>query len=249
MENKILDKLRKLLLHKQSAEEIGSTAEAEAFAIKIQKLLNEYNLSLSDIDLEDRKTNIVREKGLDAKSKGFKGRSSYLVMNVIAKHNWCRAYSTGFANTGIMSIIGSKENVEICKYLHSILYPLSVKLGRKEYNDFLKNDVSLKLGLIKKPSRGKYLRAFINGFADGLSVKFQEEKNKFKVEYTGASSLIVCNDKMLAEFEQKEIGKINTFKTKISKVGNANAKGFEAGKNVDITKGIVSRDTNSKKIQ
>lgn len=247
MENKILEKLRKLLLHKESAEQIGSSAEAEAFALKIQKLLNQYNLSLSDIDLEERKNNMVREKGLDAKSKGFKGRSSYIVMDVIAKNNWCKAYSTGLSSTGLMSIIGSKENVEVCKYLHSILFPLSVKLGKKEYAKFIKNDFGVLIGAIK-PSRGKYMRAFIDGFASGLSVKFMTEKKKFEEENPTGSSLIVCNEQALMEFQNKVVGEVKTFKTKVSQVGDANFKGFEAGKNADFTKGLSGVEKSNQKL-
>ena len=61
MENKILEKIKKLIRHKESAEKIGSISEAEAFAVKIQKLLNEYNISLSDIDLEERKNNLKKQ--------------------------------------------------------------------------------------------------------------------------------------------------------------------------------------------
>lgn len=248
MENKILEKLRKLLLHKESAEQIGSTSEAEAFALKIQDMLNQYNLSLSDINLEDRKSNMVREKGLDAKSQGFKGRSSYIVMNVIAQNNWCKAYASHSSSVGTMSVIGSKENVEVCKYLHSILFPLAVKLGKAEYLKFKKTDMSVQLGLITT-SRGKYMRAYIDGFAKGLSVKFHREKEKFEVENPGVASLIVCNDQALKEFQEKVIGKTRTLKTKVSNVGDANSKGFSAGLNANIAKGISGSENNNTQIQ
>ena len=50
MSSKILDRLAKLMAHEESARAIGSAAEAEAFADKIQDLLRQYNLSLTDVE-------------------------------------------------------------------------------------------------------------------------------------------------------------------------------------------------------
>lgn len=44
-------KIQKLLTHERSAREIGSTAEADAFAAKASELLRKYKLSMSDVEL------------------------------------------------------------------------------------------------------------------------------------------------------------------------------------------------------
>lgn len=44
---KILEKLRKLQAHADSAAEIGNEAEAEAFAAKVQELLTAYKISFA----------------------------------------------------------------------------------------------------------------------------------------------------------------------------------------------------------
>lgn len=53
MNKSIIEKLRKLIRHERSAREIGSIAEAEAFAERIQSLCDEYNLSISEIDIDE----------------------------------------------------------------------------------------------------------------------------------------------------------------------------------------------------
>ncbi len=46
---RVLDLVKKLLAHEQSAREIGSIAEADAFAAKIQTLCDEYRVGLTDL--------------------------------------------------------------------------------------------------------------------------------------------------------------------------------------------------------
>src|SRR5450755_4442787 len=45
----VIELLQKLISHEQSARAIGNTAEADAFAGKIQKLLCDNNLSMADV--------------------------------------------------------------------------------------------------------------------------------------------------------------------------------------------------------
>lgn len=50
--DKIIEKLAKLRAHAESADKIGSTQEAEAFAAMLQKLLNKHKLEMTDIEFQ-----------------------------------------------------------------------------------------------------------------------------------------------------------------------------------------------------
>lgn len=241
---KILAKLRKLMMKEQSAKELGNMEEAFAFAQGIQKILNEYNLSMSDIDMSDKSSpKPGMTKGFDVKSKGFKGRGGVSIMHVIAKYNWCKVFwqsETGSINPKV-TIVGLPQNVEVVKYLFSVVMRSAESIGKKEYRNYVKsfeknilNDV---LGN-KKPSRGKYMRAFIQGFKNGLEDKFLEERNKFQQSNDKAGAIILVNDKMIDTFVRESLGDTTTFSQKFSKVGNAMEKGYESGKNLEISKGI-----------
>lgn len=239
--DKILGKLKKLMLHKESAEKLGSIAEAEAFALKIQKLLNEYNLSLSDINLEDRKDQVKKEKA-DGKSPGFKGTSSYHVMRVIAKYNWCRVYTSEYAGDTTMTLIGDPQNIEVCKYLHAIVFKAGVEIGKKEYRIYVKEEKAKLFQMNKPVSRGAYMRAFLTGFKNGLEAKFKAEMEVFKKTNSKADALIVSNDSAIISYVNAHLGPIKTT-TKRGGIGhgtNASDKGFEAGKAIQIAKGITS---------
>ena len=50
MNNPIIEKLRKLIAHEKSARSIGNIHEAEAFASRIQTLLDEHKLSMGEVE-------------------------------------------------------------------------------------------------------------------------------------------------------------------------------------------------------
>ncbi len=54
MNQKLLDRIRKLLRHERSAREIGNIHEAAAFAARIQEYVDRYNLNLSAIDIDEQ---------------------------------------------------------------------------------------------------------------------------------------------------------------------------------------------------
>lgn len=46
----IVEKLRKLIAHEQSSRSIGNVEEAQAFAVRIQQMLAEHKLTMSDVE-------------------------------------------------------------------------------------------------------------------------------------------------------------------------------------------------------
>ena len=58
MASEIIDKIRKLHHHAESAKKVGSEKEAKAFAKEVQRLLEKHNLELSDIELQEEIDNI-----------------------------------------------------------------------------------------------------------------------------------------------------------------------------------------------
>jgi hypothetical protein len=51
MNEKVINRIEKLFVHAESAESIGSQAEAEAFAAKARALMVEHKLEIADLDL------------------------------------------------------------------------------------------------------------------------------------------------------------------------------------------------------
>jgi sugar phosphate isomerase/epimerase len=105
---KIIEKLKKLIRHEQSARTIGNLGEAENFAARIQELLDAYNLSLSDIDVNEYKSSVNRsEDGQHAINSWQK----FFIID-LAKLNGCECIFTG---TRSRRSVGIERNEQFCQ--------------------------------------------------------------------------------------------------------------------------------------
>ena len=95
MDQKILNKLQKLLALQDSAKAIGSAAEAETVAAKINELLLLHNLSLSELresqKPEERESMGKADIEVDKLTNKKEGDWVYQLYCVIARHNLCEA--------------------------------------------------------------------------------------------------------------------------------------------------------------
>lgn len=222
MESKILDKIKKLIAKQKSAEELGSVQEAEAFAIKVQELLNKHNISLKDISFEELKDNIIQEI-LDCKIPSVSYTLGYNIFYPIAKWNWCRVY-TFTSESSKMCVVGTPENIEVCKMIYEIVLPIFLKEGKRKYKSSNQQG-----GL------DTYLREFLRGCAKGLDLKFKSEREAFEVKNIRCTTLIVRNDKAIVEYVETKF-KMGKGRAQSYKRNDAYYEGVQTGKNVEINK-------------
>lgn len=232
MDNQIIEKIKKLMAHAESAKAMGSIAEAEAFASKVQKLLNEYNLSKSDLTEDEAFAEIVHDD-MPAKVPGIGGRSSYDVMAVIAKFNWCKAYTMGSASNNKMIIVGSPENIGVCRYIHSVVMNAFLNVGKEKYKEYAKSTIS-------PVGKDTFMRTFLKGCADGLHLKFKAEREEFEKSNQNSTAIIRTNEVVITDYVSRNWGGSGTGRrTNYSNAGGAYSSGKETGKNVTITKGVA----------
>ena len=93
---KIVDKIRKLKAHAESAETIGSEAEAQAFAAAMQRLMNEHTVTMTDIEFKEyERDEPVDEWNIDySKYDDIKVKSSRIawierLASIVAKAYHC----------------------------------------------------------------------------------------------------------------------------------------------------------------
>lgn len=122
----ILDKIKKLQLHADSAKNIGSHEEAAAFAAKVAELLLKYNLDMADIKLADSST--IEEdisKGLfNPADHGIKQRKTRvewqeMLASSVARAHFCRILVGRGMNT--MAMVGRPHNREVASWLLGVL--------------------------------------------------------------------------------------------------------------------------------
>ena len=87
----IFTRLKKLLKSEESFRKTGSVAEAAAFAAKALELMAEYNLSKSDINLEDKSK--IGDVTMDYRDIFPKNEGTWVkdLYHTVAYYNYCRA--------------------------------------------------------------------------------------------------------------------------------------------------------------
>lgn len=221
-QNQILEKIKKLIAHQKSAQEMGSVKEAEAFAKKVQNLLDKYNISLQDIPFEEVKKGMfeIRMQTTIPSVSDVLGSD---LMHAISTWNWCKSFKVGSKHT---IIVGLKENVEVCQSVYETVLPIFIQEGKKAYKLSFYNG-----GL------DTFQREFIKGCCDGLYDKLKEERQDFEIKNISCSALIIRNDKAIGEFIEENHGKLRKIKKKVKR-NEAYNSGYETGKNVEINKRI-----------
>jgi len=241
MEDSLKKKIQKLLALQESAAKIGSIEEAANATEKIRALLMKHNLDLYSIQKEGKEEEIEQSmlypEELSPKTEG--DWVKYLT-HVIARHNMCEAIGTGRAR-GIMYIIGKPSNVEIVHYLIEQLINRIRPMGRKaftEYNGFEKRNTFL---------RG-YYRGAVKGIDYQLDLAGARERNHAeqdrKQSLIGTTALMtqhmLARNKQEIEAYLKKNFKIKLGRTSSLSSSSGRAQGFEAGKSMNINKGLGS---------
>jgi len=137
MENLIITKLRKLIEHERSARSIGSLAEAEAFAAKIQDLLTAHKLSMSEIDFQAREDGEpIDWEHVDGSEVGRGGRKTkvywrVVIAKAIAKINSCEIVNETRSHGNAFFFVGRTSDREIAKTLYLYLIELGEELVAK----------------------------------------------------------------------------------------------------------------------
>ena len=134
MENTIVAKLRKLIAHERSARSIGSLAEAESFAAKIQDLLTAHKLSMSEVDFQTREDgepiDWERVDGSELNVGGRRTKTYWRVSiaHAIAKVNSCEVVNDTRSRGMSFFFVGRTSDRELAKILYLYLIELGEEL-------------------------------------------------------------------------------------------------------------------------
>lgn len=234
--DKVLRKLAKLKKLYEGAKKINSEGEANNAAVLIQKLLTEYNLTMDEIETDDKKSDLIHEclSGYEYKSIG--GYWELMLTQVVCDYNFCRCFKYGNSYKNIL-IIGSKDNIENCKWLVKFLKETFVKLSNVRYKEYCENNM-----MLKQPTKDKFQRSYLIGCTQGLRAKFKQEKEeREKVEKEKASritTLVVRNNEAVDKYVEQQWGGYGKGRSFSVKHDVANAMGVRDGKNTTINKQI-----------
>lgn len=238
----ILQRIKKLIEHAESAKSMGSTSEAESFMMKATELCTEYNISM----IEAMATEI--KQGNEFKNWGYSETISYYdkhqgnewkksLLSVITDYNF-----TSFVfwkKTMRLQVYGSMENVDMTVWLYNFMSIGLYNLAQQKYKEILtekRKRNKAEADKFCKVEAYEFKRDFLLGAIDGIAVKLAKQRAD---NYKGAYDIIKVNDDALSTFvEQKfpRIHKKKPSKVKYVETGEGYNHGYEAGKNFNINK-------------
>jgi hypothetical protein len=248
--DKITEKLRKLIAKQESAISIGNEAEANVFAAKINELLIQYNLEMNEVlEAAEENANLMEKRNqLDCfKYKNIGGTWEIGLLHCITANNFCRTIRSTWTNSGKGStinrkaiVLGRKENVETCLWLWDMLRERFVKIAEEKHIEYCKTN--------KKEAFGTYARNFLNGCVSGLWEKFRQEEKERRTEkpefHEKVSSMALVRRDEIDVFEKEAVG--GTTKGRNHSSGtllDAKMQGYQVGRSTNINRGLSGNGT------
>ena len=251
MENRerILEKLRKMMCLKESAQSIGNEGEAAAAAAAITRLLITYNLSETDIPTEERIENPIVAEEIPFRPEVSSGEWYSSLISVVCHYNMCRLLiistrkENGRLSRDKFQIVGRKKNVEVVLFLVSFLSSKFYQIGKREYPAY-KEECQLRHGCAPK-SLAMYMRSYLCGCVSGLNDKFLSEKRQLQLE-CDITALAVSSKAEIDEFlKDVKISKSRESKQSVDSISAG--RGYKTGRNIEINKGVYAGDIKENK--
>jgi hypothetical protein len=138
--DKLLEKLAKLKAHAESAQALGSEAEAQAFADMLQQMLLRHKLEMSDVELVD----LEKEDPIDRHPVNFSAQGlprkkvrqawSQHLAETIAWAHFCRILVYNRSNR--VTFVGRKQDCEVAEYMFVTLYKATERIADAAYAKF-----------------------------------------------------------------------------------------------------------------
>lgn len=187
MTEKIIDRLRKLLRHERSARSVGNVAEAEAFAAKIQQQLDSYNLSLSEIDIEEARSSV------DSETTDYKVQLVWQrhLLSTIAGINGCKVVLI----PPFVHIVGTINDRAIVSEFYKYFEQLGIDLAAASLAEYKATGV-YKRKRKKTRATVSYKGSFLLGYALALGDRLQKQHAENLSAANESTALIYIGNKL-----------------------------------------------------
>ena len=253
----VVEKLRKLIAHEESARSMGSLAEAEAFASRIAEMLTQHRLDRSEIDVKAETAEPIGQDRVTAEDIGAKrgARGVAIAWQVDLAYGVCSAIGCGLLWSTYDSaaiFCGVKDARDTAKALYIHLCKLGLGLawteGQKEKPLIIRRVKSIwGEGSFGHQSQAmkEWRASYISGFAIALNHKLRDTvKEQLRLAEQSQACALVHIKKDEQRIEQY-IGQVkgNTKVKNQFRDGNSEAwsKGHEMGQKVALTSHALGR--------
>jgi len=180
---RIVEKIQKLLEFQNGAEVIDSPEEAANAAEKVQRLLLKYNLSMEDIGERKEKSKVTEKRFDDIAPKKNEGDWIFSLYQTLCKYNFSifiiHKSVTGFDRRGKHEIsmkgviVGQEENILTIKFLGEQLESRLRAMARKRFSE-VKDFVPEK--------RNTFIRGYLRGSVIGIAQQLRKVQEQMASE-------------------------------------------------------------------
>lgn len=186
-EKKIIEKIKKVL---ELSRNNPSEAEAKAAAMKAQKLMAEYHISMARIDENDDPGNITEK----AMTVGTGNKWKYQLAQIVAKNFRCKTLCYG--KSGI-AFYGYEVDAEIALETFKFLFETGCKAANSYYNKLRNGSIGSGEYFCGKGIKNCFLVGYLEGIKEGLErqctalmiIVPKEVKEKFTERTSGCKTI------------------------------------------------------------
>lgn len=237
----IKQRLQKLMTFEEGAMKIGSQAEAENAAARIQEILLKYNLERSDIENGQKLNYVQREYWVKNYQSKTDGKFIQRLFSTIARYNLSTILISNMRGTGIeykkILLFGTSDNLDIIEYLIDQLVPKIKQMKAKAWGDYHGHE-----------KKNTFTRGYYQGVVWGIDDKLKSELDKYKQEPT-TNALILHRTAEAQEYMHSLFPNTRTEKRSRLSGWGGTEMGLRDGKNMSINKGISSNSLGQKLIK
>lgn len=219
LNEKIIEKIKKVL---ELSKNNPSVEEAKSAALKAQKLMADYHISMMEIETIKDIENIIEEEV----NVGLGNKWKYSLSAIVATNFRCKYFYYG---KDTVVFYGYEKDAEIAAMTFKILFSIgnkeSTKYYQKQRQEYIKCGSNFDGRGIKN--------AFLNGYLLGI---------KEALEKQCTALMIVIPQNVKEKYKERTSGfhKFNnSFKIRVGNEGDiAKSEGKRIGKNIVISRGI-----------
>lgn len=220
----ILAKIRKLIEHEKSAREIGSLAEAEAFALKVSELCDRYRIAVSEVP-EAAQLDDIGEADWAPSAAGQRklqrqSRWQRAMANGIAWGHYCAILV--FHGRNDIRFVGAASDIEVALAMMTILCRAA--------------EAAFKAA---KPGKQKLTRdQFLLGFAIAICSRYRQQRSEQEAHHADATHALVrlTSEKVRERYAHIPNGK----PLKEPRVDASLKLGYDAGMKQDLNLRLIT---------
>lgn len=244
----IIDRIQKLIAHERSARSIGNTAEAQAFAERIQQILLKHKLTMSEVEVEDLdKDDPLGYSEVHLKTAAIEKWQIHLADSVAESFFSKVLFQRGNRRAkGRFTFLGRDSDRTTAISVFQYLSGLGVELSGKFTTDNVPSVEHLmeRVGIdrsvaeqARKAAVKTCRRDFLHGFAAAIHVRLKEGMKAAAAGASGASAALILHDHSAIETymaDRFQVEETRFRKPKLTISGAAHA-GYRTGNSVALS--------------